>query len=240
VSREHKQFVNDSALGKLSDKTDDIWSASVNADWQDGWGSGGINAAQLITSFGNLNLDGLASDRALDDATAATNGDWNKVAYSYTRLQHLKGAVSLFVLVSGQFASKNLDSAEKIYLGGPQSVRAYPQGEAPGDEGQVINLELRYDQNDALQFLGFVDYGRVRLHREEWANWQGTNPIAQNNYDLMGMGVGLNWSMPGQFQVKVALARRIGTNPGRDPVTGNDSDGAQARARGWIQAVRYF
>lgn len=240
ASREHKQFVNDSVLGKLSDKTDDIWSASVNADWQDGWGSGGINAAQLITSFGNLNLDGLASDRALDDLTAATHGDWNKVAYSYSRLQHLKGAVSLFVSVSGQFASKNLDSAEKIFLGGPQSVRAYPQGEAPGDEGQVINLELRYDQNDALQFAAFLDYGRVRLHREEWANWQGTNPIAQNNYDLMGMGVGLNWSMPGQLQVKVALAKRIGNNPGRDPVTGNDSDGAQARTRGWIQAVRYF
>lgn len=240
MSRTHKLFVNDSALGKLSDKINDIWSANINADWRDGWATGGINSAELVTHFGTLNLDGLASDRALDNTTAATNGAWSKAVYSYTRLQHLKGVASLFLAVNGQFASKNLDSAEKIYLGGPQSVRAYPQGEAPGDEGQVINLELRYDHSDALQFVGFLDYGRVRQHRVEWAGWQGTNPLAQNDYSLMGIGLGLNWSMPGRLLVKIALAQPLGPNPGRDSVSGNDSDGTHAKTRGWVQMVRYF
>lgn len=240
VSGERKHLVNDTASGKSSDKTNTVWSGSVNGDWRDGWASGGINTAQAAIYFGNLNLDGLASDRTLDASTAATNGDWEKLTFSYTRLQHVKGALSLFFSVNGQFASKNLDSAEKIYLGGPQSVRAYPQGEAPGDEGHVVNLELRYDRSDALQFVGFVDYGRVRQHSVEWSGWQGTNPIAQNDYDLAGIGLGLNWSLPGQLLLKAALAQRMGTNPGRDSVTANDSDGARARTRGWIQLVRYF
>ena len=41
--------------------------------------------------------------------------------------------VSLFASVNGQLASKDLDSSEKMVLGGMYAVRAYPEGEAYAD-----------------------------------------------------------------------------------------------------------
>ena len=49
----------------------------------------------------------------------------------------------LFSATAGQLADKNLDTAEKFYLGGPGGVRAYPQGEATGDQGYRLSGELR-------------------------------------------------------------------------------------------------
>jgi hemolysin activation/secretion protein len=43
-----------------------------------------------------------------------------------------------------RFSSRNLDTSEKMYLGGPHSVRAYPVEEAGSDEGQTLSLEARY------------------------------------------------------------------------------------------------
>ena len=51
--------------------------------------------------------------------------------------------VSLYAAINGQFASKNLDISEKMGLGGANGVRAYPEGEAYGDQGYVLNLEAR-------------------------------------------------------------------------------------------------
>ena len=43
----------------------------------------------------------------------------------------------------GQLAFDNLDSSEKMELGGAYGVRAYPEGEAFGDEGYIATAEAR-------------------------------------------------------------------------------------------------
>jgi hemolysin activation/secretion protein len=68
----------------------------------------------------------------------------------------LPGGFTLYASFSGQRASKNLDSSEEFFLGGPNGVRAYPQGEGAGDEGWLSRLELRH---------GAGPHGRFRRGR---------------------------------------------------------------------------
>src|SRR4029077_11503587 len=73
-----------------------------------------------------------------------TQGNFNKFNYDVRRQQRLTDDASLLFSASGQLASGNLASAEKMSLGGPNGVRAYPVGEATGDSGIVTQTELRY------------------------------------------------------------------------------------------------
>ena len=73
--------------------------------------------------------------RRYDAATARTAGHFGKWNLNLTRLQHIDDRLSLYLSYSRQWATKNLDSSEKFSLGGPYGVRAYPVGEASGDDG---------------------------------------------------------------------------------------------------------
>lgn len=234
-----KHYFNSTIAGTTSDKKTNIGTLGVNGESRDFLGGGGLNSFAVAVSFGRLNLDGLAADRALDDATARTHGGYTKTAVSLARLQRLGEATSLYAGLSGQLASKNLDSSEKFILGGPFGVRGYPTGEAAGDEALLLNVELRHDVQPGIQLAAFVDHGEIRLHRNEWPGWQGANTRIRNRYGLSGYGVGLNWSQPGNFLVRASVAQRIGDNPGRD-ANDNDSDNTKNRTRLWLQAVKYF
>jgi hypothetical protein len=65
------------------------------------------------------------------------------------------------------------------------------------------------------------------------------NTTITNSYSLSGLGLGVDYSRPGNVLLRAMLAMKLGTNPGRD-VNGNDADGRDSRMRAWIQAVKYF
>lgn len=234
-----KHYFNETIAGTTSDKTAGVLAFGVNGDSSVFLGDGGLSSFGLAVSSGELSLDGWAPDRAADAASALTHGNYRKTAYSMARLQRLGASTFLYAGFSGQLASKNLDSSEKFILGGPFGVRGYPTGEAAGDEGMLLNLELRYDIRSALQLSAFVDHGEIRLHKNEWPGWQGAGTGVGNRYTLSGMGVGLNWNRPGNFLVRASVAQPVGDNPGRD-ANGNDSDNTKNRIRLWFQAVKYM
>lgn len=233
-----RHYFNEFLGVTTSDKKAKVGTLAGYGDFRDFAGGGGLSNYTVGVSFGRLNLDG-SPDQALDDATVRTQGEYTKGAYSFARLQHLGEALSLYGGLSGQFASRNLDSSEKFVLGGPFGVRAYPTGEAIGDEGLLMNLELRHDFGQGLQLGAFLDHGEIRLHRYEWQGWQGANTRISNRYGLSGYGLGLSWNQPGSFSVRASIAQRIGDNPGRD-LNDNDSDGTKNRTRFWLQAITYF
>lgn len=206
-----------------SDKRSRVVIASLTGNSRDNLLGGGVNSFALGWSQGSLNIDG-AQNQAIDDLTAGSQGRFHKLNPSLVRLQRLSERFSLYGQLQGQWADGNLDSSEKISLGGAYGVRAYPQGEASGDQGWLANLELRYALTDAWQLNTFIDHGQVRLHKDSWSN-------GDNHRSLSGAGVGARWAAHG-WQINTVAAWKLGND---DPQSDVDRS-----PRVWAQVVRFF
>ncbi len=219
------------SVGAVTDKKDDVLTASLYGNHRDNLGGGGYSAYSLSGSAGRLNIKTPAA-LAADAATARSNGAWNKLAFNAIRLQRVTDTVSLYGSLSGQLASKNLDSSEKMELGGMNGVRAYPQGEAAADQGYLLTLEARLllprlsaNMPGQMHLIGFVDHGGVTINKQPWAP-------GNNQRTLSAAGVGLTWSDPGNFLVRMYYARKLGNETA---LSAPDKSG-----RFWVQAVKYF
>jgi hemolysin activation/secretion protein len=71
----------------------------------------------------------------LDAATAQTRGAFSKWNVNASPLQRLGARTTLHLHAGGQGANTSLDSAEKMTVDGPYTVRAYDIGAVSGDTG---------------------------------------------------------------------------------------------------------
>ncbi len=201
----------------------------------DNWGGGGANLASVNLTAGDVDLDG-SPNKAANAATTRTEGNFSKIRYALSRQQALTSDLSLYALLSGQFASKNLDSSEKFYLGGAYGVRAYPVNEGGGSEGTMLNLELRWRAINSVLVTGFYDWGSVTNNKNN--NFVGAPAV--NSYQLEGLGASVAWTGPGGLTLKATYARRTGDNPNRDAITGKDQDGSLDKDRFWLSVSLPF
>ena len=70
-----------------------------------------------------------------------TERRFSKVNSSFSRLQKLNLSDSLYAALTLQWASRKLDSSEKMAVGGASSVRAANASALSGDMGALLNLE---------------------------------------------------------------------------------------------------
>ena len=239
ASYAYRTYYNVAAAAVTSDKNIRAWTASLDAAFQDGFASGGINIASLSTVIGQLDLNGAPSDYVTDSTTARTHGSYEKINANYIRIQRINDKNNLWLTLSGQYAFKNnLDSAEKMFLGGPNGVRAYPAIEASGDHGVVLQAELRHTLSSFLTAKVFYDWGQIYQYADTWSNWNSAsgNP---NKYQLKGAGFGILYQASESISVDLILATKIGDNRGVDS-TGNDNDGTQKNTRGWLSITKTF
>lgn len=206
-----------------------VLMTTLRGDHRDDFGGGGLTAGSLTWSTGNLDIE-TREARSADGLTARSNGHYDKLGFSAMRLQRITDAFSLYGAVNGQVASKNLDISEKMYLGGIDGVRAYPQGEAFGDEGYLATVEARYllppfSGMGQVQLVSFVDTGTVTLNENRWDNSDRTRTLS-------GAGVGINWFDFNNYSVKTYYAQKLG---GETATSAPDSNG-----RFWVQVVKYF
>ncbi|APA69326.1 ShlB/FhaC/HecB family hemolysin secretion/activation protein [Janthinobacterium sp. 1_2014MBL_MicDiv] len=172
---------------------------ALQFDYRDAWD--GVTYGSVSWTPGKLKLDaGLAAVDAY-----GTRGSFHKFNLDVVRLQSLPAGFSLMAHVGWQQADGNLDSSEKLSLGGASGVRAYPSGEATGDEGGLAQLELRYGAG-AFTPYAFMDAGRVTLNAK---------PVVagDNRRSLRGGGLGLRYQHQA-WSVDAALAwRTVGGRP---------------------------
>lgn len=161
---------------------------------------GGYTSTDLTGFFGDLSFD--SERQRTEDAARQTHGHFEHWNYTVSRLNALAGKLNLFFGITGQFADKNLDSAEKVALGGPRAVRAYAPSEATVDEGHVANLELRYSIQPDLSVQGFYDWGWGRFNRRP------SPSDKDNDVSLRGYGLGAFWSTPNGFALRTSVAWR--------------------------------
>lgn len=215
------------ATTTVTDKAVRLANLGLSGSHQDTLGGGGISSLDLSVAFGRLEITSPGA-LAIDAASAQSNGAYTRLSYSAARLQRLTRSNVLSLALSGQWASKNLDSSEKFSLGGANGVRAYPQGEGIGDEGYLAQLELRHDFTNTLQGTLFYDTGSVTINRNPF----GT--AAANSRTLSGAGVGVNAALA-DVQLRASLAWRTG---GGQPTSIPES-AAQSPTL-WVQASAVF
>ena len=165
---------------------------------------GGSNSFSLSINSGYLDIESGPS-QLLDDVTAETQGSYSILDIDVQRSHYLGNRFSLYSKLSAQLATKNLTSAEKFSLGGPFGVRAYPQGEATGDEGALVSIEFRYGVSEQMKLSVFTDAGYITVNRDPWA------PGA-NHRDLYSYGMGMEWSTESGFLLQATIAWKAGND----------------------------
>lgn len=171
-------------------------------------GSSWSTAWRLEGTFGNLDIQS-AKALGTDQLGPRTNGSFNKWGVSASVLKSLGGRSSLYATVTSQFANKNLDSSQKMVLGGVNGIRAYPAGEGLGDEGWQGSLEWRQALLPLLQGVVFVDAGGVKINHDPFA-------AGVNSRNLHGYGVGINAQPVKPVMLKMSIAWRGGEAPQSD------------------------
>lgn len=170
-----------------------------------------------------------------------TPSTFSKLTFYVNRNQQIleDGSTTLYMALSGQLASTNLNSAEQFYLGGPYGVRAYPVAQSGGSQGGLFTLEVRHELQPKLNLSAFFDAGLVQQYKFTYPEWQGlTN--ANNTYSLMGAGLGLKWDYEG-WNLGAMVAWKVGQNPLYSQ-TGQavNTDGSITQPRGWITGSYNF
>lgn len=196
------------ATNRFTDKNSEVTSLGLGGDVRDAWLGGGVNVYNVSHTRGTL----IFADPALlaaDKAGRNTNGAFEKTNISFSRLQSISEGLAFYFSYSQQLATKNLDSSEKFSLGGQNTVRAYPQGEASGDEGWVASGEFRFriptgeTLPGTLVFTLFHDAGWARLNKNMLT---GVDLVRERK--LAGVGIGLNWEVPGDWSLRTSISDR--------------------------------
>lgn len=191
ASLESRQLEDFMLGNSIADKRIDALLLGLSGDFRDAaWGSAAVTAWRLGLSAGKLTLD--HANELADSASGADRaGNYSKIDVGISREQALPPAgLSLYGALNAQLAGKNLDSSEKFFLGGPNAVRGYPQGEAGGDTGWLATLALHYQVRPSLRLRLFHDQGSVRVDQDPYVNGQ------DNSRSLGTTGVGFD----GQWQ----------------------------------------
>ena len=155
---------------------------------------------------------------------AGTEGSFTKGVLNLGVRQELGGRFHLNLKTQFQAAGDNLDSSEEIYLGGANGVRAYPQGEGSGDSGYLASAELVYRTSiPHLDLSTYYDTGHV-VYAHDGVDGGTT---------LSGWGIGVSYSRPGDYFLRLDWARRIG-------LARNASTEAQAKNRLWFMVGKVW
>lgn len=201
-------------------KNSHMISLGYSGDSFDKLGGGGMNSYALTWYHGSLS----SSDTTMD------NSKWEKINYTFDRQQYLNDNLSLFLSLSGQRADTNLDSSERFSLGGATAVRAYPSGEASGDEASLFTGELRWtlpnnSGKSLTQLTAFYDLGNSRIQK---------NPdvVEGNKRCIAGAGLGINYFVPGNYGIKAYYAWKTGTEAAQ-----SDED---KNGRFWFQVTKFL
>ncbi|MEC5217813.1 hemolysin activation/secretion protein [Actimicrobium sp. GrIS 1.19] len=177
----------------------------LTGDARDALFGAAVNTGSLSWTSGRVRFDDAAAEAA-DAATARTRGNFSKWTASASRLQGLTTDDALLLSGAAQWANGNLDSSEKMSIGGPASVRAYDVGTVSGDSGYRGSVEFQHRFGQRWQAIAFVDSAHVTINKNPWDS-------GINSAMLSGAGVGLNWRGEANMSVQTTLATTFGTKP---------------------------
>lgn len=172
--------------------------------------------------------------KSLDASDAKTTGSFVKYNLAASRVQYFANGFSLTLRADYQGASKNLDSVEKITIGGINRWRAFAELPSLADSGFVAGADIRKNipANERMASIlllevlspyGFIDFGRGRINQNALSN---DNHVKSTHY-----GLGLDAALKKKWLLNLIVSRQI-----------RDFDGASAESetRAWGQLQKEF
>ncbi len=216
----------------------DVLRAGLSGNWFDQTLSAAQNNASLQASWGQVDLNN-SPNASTDSQAANTHGRFAKLNANFNREQSITGQTSWTLQAGGQWANRNLDSSEKLYLGGAYGVRAYPSNEAGGSLGTTLSTGLKHRLDDAFTLQAFADWGRIQVYKTNLSA-NSAEITSTNTQSLHGIGLSLNWRDTQGREVTAIWSRRRGNNPAANANTGADSDGTRTFNRLWLSAALNF
>lgn len=184
-------------------------------------GNGAFGDSWLGTrAHTSIEVDYVWTHLDFDDVTqdAGNNrGSASKLVGKLNRTQSLGGAFTLGALVTAQIATRNLDPYDKLSISGPTGVRAYPIGEASGDNAIVGQFSLGWALplpriKGTLGVQGFYDAGWARLKKDPLS-------ISGNNVHLDGAGVQIDLARQNAYALSFFWAHVL--TEGRSQIDGH-------------------
>jgi hemolysin activation/secretion protein len=224
----------------------DAIQLGVNGDLRDERWGGGINTWYATVRNGLSDVE--LADAGIKPGITTTSGNiingGDRIEGKFTslrlgaqRLQRINEVLSFSAKLDLQHSGDDLDSAERISLGGPSAVRAYRPSEALGDKGAVLQTELRYQVNkiknrydwlSSFETYLLIDAGSSELN-------DNANVVTRDlTQQRTGWGVGVRIKGSDKFHIDIVGAKRI-----TDRVSLVDQPDDE-EANFWVQAIYWF
>ena len=243
ASVEGKHFRNTSINGLESNYLVSLLSLGSSLNHRNTLTLAGETYASLSIDMGYADYSNSPVAFRDDKSSQGIDGQFTRLKWNVNNTQFYTDTISSVIKFNGQVSDSNLDSSQKIYLGGATGVRAYPSSEGGGSEGFLVNLELHKELPANLTLVGFYDYGFARQYVDNTNKLTGTaNATGRNGFNMKGYGASLEWRGDlGKIRPTVSLvwSRRIGNNP-NPQADGTDSDGSEPGNFYWINGSINF
>ena len=208
-------------------------------DTPEGYG-GGLNFLNVTWSRGFNNVLGAMgstgdqfeigtvaanrSGRRGNSAGEVAEGQFEKVTFSYQRLQLLAKGHSLMFATEAQWSNDLLSNQELYSIGGPENVRGFPDAQGLFDRAFFFKLEyilnapfglasrpafMNRTWGEVLQLSFFYDVATA-TNNDPLSN---TDPNQQNRWSVFrSIGLGLRFNIPGSINSRLMYANKIGTD----------------------------
>jgi hemolysin activation/secretion protein len=200
-------------------------------DWLDNAGDASNQLAINIRAGQVKFKDDFAE--TLDETGAKTEGDFVKYNLVASRTQYFKNGFSLALRADYQATNKNLDSIEKMTIGGINRWRAFAELPSLADAGLMAGVEIRkkIPANKSLASLllvelspyGFVDAGRGKINQKPSSN--------DNHVKSVHYGLGMDAAFKKDWLLNVTVSHQ-----NRD----FDAASAENETRIWGQLQKEF
>lgn len=170
----------------------------------------GTSYFSLSALFGNENNQTNEKAHYLSEDFKAKRS-FSVFNYALSHEQVLPKDFAINLAVNGQLTDKNLDSSQKMLLGGLYAVRGYTAGAASVDEGHIFQAEIKHYlplfKNSILTSSIFYDYGFGKFYKKP----EVFENLPTNKAKLQSIGAGLSISAPSSYSINLSWAKPIGT-----------------------------
>lgn len=166
-------------------------------------------SANIHQGLGEV-MDGMNNNDSYSSrAYAQADNGFTKITLAIMRMQNISPRFYALFNIMGQYSPDTLVASEQIYSGGANSVRGQPQSCFSGDDGILINGELRYAvfaDVSLLQLAAFIDHGQTYLKR----------PVIgqKSSQFLSGAGLGIRSRIAESINLRCDVAVPLGRQYG--------------------------